>query len=123
MGIPQRELKRQSDIFILCVSSTHAVVPQGFFLAIISANVETSNPEQELAPAYQLLGPIVDKFVAVSDRFEPVDDGSADRLYVTRSCDATSHFESVAEDVLDLYERITGERLDLTIPADLDQDD
>jgi len=121
--IPQRELKRQSDIFILSVSSTHAVVPQGMFLGIISANVETSNPEQELAPAYQLLGEIVDKFVQVSDVYEPTDNGAQDLCFVSRSCDATSHFESVAEDVLSLYERITGERLDLTIPADLEEDE
>ena len=34
-----------------------------------------------------------------------------------------SHFETAANDVLSLYERITGEQLDMTISADTTQDD
>jgi len=38
---------------------------------------------------------------------------------VTKSYDATSHFESASDEVLELYERITGEKLDLNIePTD-----
>lgn len=42
---------------------------------------------------------------------EPVADGTKDQLYVSRSYDATSHFESVCDDVKDLYRRITGNEL------------
>ena len=34
-----------------------------------------------------------------------------------------SHFETSAQDVLSLYHRITGEELDMTVPADLDDED
>merc|ERR1711964_833068 len=118
--IPQRHLKRRSDIFVLMVSSAHCVVPQGRYLAIVSTTVETSTPELEIRPALDLLGPIVDMFTQVQDLYEPVDNGSQDNVFVSKSYDATSHFESVADDVLDLYTRITGEALDLTIPADLE---
>lgn len=122
--IPQRQLKRRSDVFILVVSSSHCVVPQGKFLAIVSTTVETSNPESELKPAYDLLGQVEAKFVTVSDMYVPTDDGAADNVFVSKSPDATSHFESVAEDVLDLYKRITGQELDMSIdPADLQQED
>jgi len=49
--------------------------------------------------------------------------GTADGLFVTKSYDATSHFESVADDVLDIYKRITGQELDMSIPADLEPED
>ena len=42
-----------------------------------------------------------------------------DGLFVTRSYDATSHFETSVDDVLELYTKITGETLDLTnLPPD-----
>ena len=38
---------------------------------------------------------------------------------MTKSYDATSHFESAGDEVLEMYERITGEKLDLNIePTD-----
>jgi Rab GDP dissociation inhibitor len=42
---------------------------------------------------------------------------------VTKSYDATSHFESASDEVLEIYERITGEKLDLTIlPSEEDDE-
>lgn len=55
-------------------------------------------------------------FITVNDTFEPVDDGKADSVFVSKSFDATSHFESACEDVLDLYKRIMGEELDFSKP-------
>ena len=58
-------------------------------------------------------------FVSVSDIQEPVHDAKGENLYITKSYDATSHFESSSKDVLALYEQITGEALDLNIqPGD-----
>jgi Rab GDP dissociation inhibitor len=38
---------------------------------------------------------------------------------VTKSYDPTSHFEMASDEVLEMYERITGEKLDLNIePTD-----
>jgi len=54
-------------------------------------------------------------FVSISNVHSPTDNGKKDNLYVTSSYDATSHFESASEDVLELYERIVGEKLDLNI--------
>jgi Rab GDP dissociation inhibitor len=120
--IPQRQLNRRSDIFILLVSSTHCVVPQGKYLAIVSTTVETSTPELELRPALDILGGVETMFTSISDLYIPTDAGQ-DGLFVSRSFDATSHFESVAEDVLDMWKRITGTELDMTIPADLGDDE
>ena len=65
--LPQKQLKRGSDIYITMVSSTHAVCAQGLKIAIISATVETNDPEAEIQPAVALLGGMLEMFVSVSD--------------------------------------------------------
>lgn len=107
------------DIYISMVSSAHAVCSKGLYIAMISTTVETDKPELEIRPALDLLGDILEMFVQISTIYEPTDNGKADNLYVTKSYDATSHFESASDEVLELYERITGEKLDLNIePTD-----
>jgi Rab GDP dissociation inhibitor len=96
------------------VSYAHAVCAKDLYIAIISATVETDDPEKEIGPAKDLLGSIREMFVQVSDIHEPTNDSKAENLYITKSYDATSHFESSDIDVLSIYERITGETLDLT---------
>ena len=55
----------------------------------------------------------------MSTLYAPVGSGRADNCYISRSYDAASHFETAATDVLALYERVTGEKLDMTISADI----
>jgi len=59
-----------------------------------------------------LLGPVKEKFITVSDMYAPVSDFS-NNVYITKSMDPTSHFETATEDVLRLYKLITGKELDL----------
>lgn len=49
------------DIYVLAVSYAHNVAQKGYFLAIVSALVETANPELEIKPGLDLLGPIEQK--------------------------------------------------------------
>jgi len=112
--IPQKEAKRKSDIYISMVSSTHNVCDNGKFIATVSTTVETSNPAQELDLGIKLLGPVLEKFISIEDTFTPTDDGSKDQIFISSSYDATSHFETTCEDVLEIYKRITGKDLDLT---------
>ena len=42
----------------------------------------------------------------------------SDRCFISESYDATSHFETVSDDVLAIYEAVTGEALDMNINAD-----
>lgn len=109
--IPQNQVKRRSDIYIGCISFAHNVVPKGKYVAIISTTVETNEPLKELKPAFDLLGPIAEQFVSVVDSFEPIEDGSKDKVFISKSYDATSHFETTCQDVLGLYKRITGKDL------------
>lgn len=97
------------------VSSAHAVCAKGFFIASVSALVETDKPELEIRPALELLGPVIEMFSEVTNLYEPISDGKSEKLFITKSYDPQSHFESASEEVMELYERITGEKLDLNI--------
>merc|ERR1711998_741012 len=95
----------------------------GMYVAIVSTTVETSDPIKELEPGFALLGTITERFDAVSEIREPVNDGKEDNCYISKSYDAASHFETTANDVLSLYTRITGEALDMSISAEMKDDD
>lgn len=114
--IPQRQVGRSNDIYIGCMSSEHCVCPEGYYIAICSTQVETNSPEAELQPAFNLLGEIMHTFTKVYDIFEPVEDGRSDNVFISKSFDATSHFETAVEDVLSLFERIMGEPLNYDEP-------
>jgi Rab GDP dissociation inhibitor len=118
--IPQRQTGRNSDIFIMLVSDIHQVCKKGFWVAVISTDVETNDPRKEIEPALAVIGKPCEMFVTVSDLYEPVQEGMPeDNIFVTKTLDATSHFESAAEDVLRIYKLITGKDLDLeNLPDD-----
>jgi len=109
--IPQNQVNRRNDIYIAMVSSTHNVCAKDIYVVIVSTIVETSTPELEIAPGLQLLGPIHEKFVTISPLYTPVASGESDNIFITRSYDATSHFETVVEEVNDVYKRVTGKDL------------
>ncbi|CAH1713189.1 hypothetical protein AGLY_000381 [Aphis glycines] len=112
--IPQNQVNRKSDIYVSLVSNTHQVSAQGWFIAMVSSKVETGNPELEIKPGLDLLGPIKQKFVSISDYYEPIDDGKDSKVFISKSYDATSHFETTCLDVLDIYKRATGEEFDFS---------
>ncbi|KAG0054607.1 Rab GDP dissociation inhibitor alpha [Gryganskiella cystojenkinii] len=109
--IPQNQVNRKNDIYIASISSNHRVCDKDHFLASVSTIIETENPEEEIQPGLALLGPIVDKFIQIADICEPIQDGKEDNVFVSKSYDATSHFETVCDDVKDLYKRVTGKDL------------
>jgi len=113
--IPGQQAKRHNDIYICCISYAHNIAPKGKFIAICSTTVETGNPEQELTIAYQTIGPVLEKFVSVVDQLEQTD-AAADAqkgLFVTSTYDATTEFETSCDDILAVFQRVTGEPLDL----------
>jgi Rab GDP dissociation inhibitor len=105
--IPQNQVGRKHDIYIAEVSGAHNVCAKGVHIAQVSTVVETSTPELELRPAMDLLGPIYDKFVSISSLEEPIGQGEEDNIFITRSLDATSHVETIVEDVRDVWRRAT----------------
>lgn len=121
--IPQSELKRQYDVYISMVSSAHQIAKKGKYVAIVSTMVETNNPEQEILPALNLLGPIEAKFNSVTDLLVPLDNGLKDNVFVTSCYDPSSHFQSTSEEVLNIWRTINGTELDLNVNLEeLDED-
>jgi len=49
------------------VSYSHLICAKGIFVAIISAQVETDKPEEEIQVPISLLGDVLEMFVSVSD--------------------------------------------------------
>ncbi|KAF8822979.1 putative rab GDI alpha [Cardiosporidium cionae] len=116
--IPQKQLERHNDIYIMMVSSAHGVALKGKYIAIISTVVETDDPQREIAPALELIGTIEEKFFYVSDMHQSTCNGVKDNVYVSDSFDASSHFESASDDVLRIWKEMMGEDLDLSVNAE-----
>lgn len=114
------------------VSSAHNVCPKGYYIAIVSTIAETTaNHHLELAPGFERLGRIEEKFMgAPIPLYEPLESGVNDGIFISRSYDATSHFETttgesqlldlaghgfgltrVVDDVKNIYQRAQGEEL------------
>ena len=51
------------------------------------------------------------RFVTVSSIYTPTSTGESDNIFITRSYDATSHFETVVEDVQNVWKRMIGKDL------------
>jgi len=111
--IPQSQVGRKNDIYIAMVSSTHNVCPKGYYIAIVSTVAETTaNHHLELKPGLERLGKIEEQFMGPPiPIYEPIADGASDRVFISKSYDASSHFETMTEDVRDVYRRAEGKEL------------
>ncbi|KAL6941295.1 Rab GDP dissociation inhibitor alpha [Hanseniaspora osmophila] len=116
--LPQNQIGRNHDIYIAMVGESHHVSGKNYYLAIVSTIVETKEPLKELEPALKLLGEIEDKFVGISKLMKPKEDGTKDNIFISKSYDASSHFESMTDDVKDIYFRINGSPLVLKTRQD-----
>uniref|UniRef100_A0A8C5PEN6 Rab GDP dissociation inhibitor n=1 Tax=Leptobrachium leishanense TaxID=445787 RepID=A0A8C5PEN6_9ANUR len=125
--IPQTQVNRKSDIYVCMVSCAHCVASDGKYVAIISTTVETENPDKEIQPALDLLEPIDQKFVTIADQYIPKHDGTKNQIFISRSYDATTHFETTCDDIKDIFQRMTGATLDfkdmLNVDTKMDKED
>jgi Rab GDP dissociation inhibitor len=108
--LPNAELKRKNDIYISCVSDTHEVAPKGHYIVLVSTFVETANPKAELQPGLALLGNVLHQFWSVDPVYVPTNNYKEEGIHISNSYDATSHFETIANDVIRIYREVTGEQ-------------
>ncbi|KAJ9625118.1 Rab GDP dissociation inhibitor alpha [Taxawa tesnikishii (nom. ined.)] len=111
--IPQSQVGRKNDIYISMVSWAHNVAPKGYYIAIVSTIAEgSSNHHLELQAGFDRLGRIEEKFMGPPiPIYEPLESGVNDNIFISKSYDATSHFETVTDDVKDIYRRAEGQDL------------
>ncbi|XP_063718856.1 rab GDP dissociation inhibitor beta-like [Symsagittifera roscoffensis] len=111
---PASQLNRKTDVYICCVSSAHAVASKGKYIAVVGATVETEQPEEEVKSVLHILGSLAcEPFIYVQDLYRPTDLGRESKVFITKSYDATTHFETTCDDIESVYERCTGQKLDL----------
>ncbi|AAZ10501.1 RAB GDP dissociation inhibitor alpha, putative [Trypanosoma equiperdum] len=111
--IPQKELKRKNDVYILQLGANNKVCPPGYYIAIIGTTVENvADPMMDIQPGLKVIGSTIETFVSVSDLYEPLDDGTASKCFISNSFDPATHFESAAGNILDLFKRIHGKPFD-----------
>ena len=121
--IPSNQCGRESDIYVAVLSNQNQVAAKNYYIGFVSTTVHTNNPEQELKTGLALLEPIVKKFVSVKDVYHPNHDGKKSQIFISKSYDATSHFETTCADIKDIYQRIHGEAFDFeAIKAKLDDE-
>ncbi|KAI6701616.1 hypothetical protein NL676_015940 [Syzygium grande] len=113
--LPQKQLGRKSDMYLFCCSYAHNVAPKGKYIAFVTAEAETNNPQRELKPGIELLGPVDEIFFDIYDRYVPTNNHEVDNCFISTSYDASTHFENTVTDVLAMYSRITGKVLNLSV--------
>ncbi|KAI7548326.1 hypothetical protein D0864_01948 [Hortaea werneckii] len=111
--IPQSQVGRKHDIYIAMVSSAHNVCPKGYYIAIVSTIAETeANHHLELQPGLERLGKIEEQFMGPPiPLYAPKESGEKDNVFISKSYDASSHFETMTDDVRDIYRRAEGQEL------------
>jgi RAB protein geranylgeranyltransferase component A len=84
------------DIYIAVVGAAHAVCPKGYYVAIVSTIAEgQSNHHLELQPGIDRLGRVLELFQGPPiPLYEPLESGQQDKVFISKSYDATSHFET-----------------------------
>ena len=94
--IPQSQVGRKHDIYIAMVSGAHNVCPKGYYIAIVSTIAETdANHHLEIQPGLERLGKIEEKFMGPPiPIYEPLESGASDNIFISKSYDASSHFET-----------------------------
>ncbi|KAJ8373588.1 hypothetical protein SKAU_G00041680 [Synaphobranchus kaupii] len=109
--IPQNQVNREHDIYVCMISYAHNIATQGKYVAIVSTTVETSDPESEIKPALALLEPVEQKYEpTISTALLIL--GTESQLFISRTYDATTHFETTCDDIKDIYKRMTGTDFD-----------
>lgn len=99
------------------VSSAHNVCPKGYYIAIVSTIAENdANHHIELEPGFERLGAIEEKFMGPAiPLYEPLDDGAKDNIFISKSYDSTSHFETTTGKFSSLNKQIKNKQAPLIL--------
>ena len=77
--------------------------------------VETDNPAKEIQISIDIFEPALEIFDKVIDIYHPIDTNFKRSIYIIFSFDPQSHFENDTDNVIYIYEIITGAKLDLNL--------
>lgn len=114
---------RKSDIYISCVSHEQKIAPKPVHVVMISGNVSSDDEKtakSELKVARALVGKALQEFFEVSPLYAPSGEVGKDNVWISSSYDATSHWQTTISEVLAMFTKMTGKKVDLnkTITAE-----
>lgn len=69
--------------YLFCCSYSHNVAPKGEYIAFVLTEAETDNPQVELKPGTDLLGPVDEIFFDTYDRYEPTNQPDVDHCFIS----------------------------------------
>ena len=110
LTIPGNEMKKIYDTYVLVTGEEHETAPSGWFVVHASTVLETENPKQEIERALMKLQNVRYLSVRIEDAFCG-DFGMDDKIFISSSSDYTMSWDSVCDDVMRLYEKITGKNI------------
>lgn len=69
--------------YLICSSYAHIVASKGKYIAFVTTEAETENPEVELKPGIDLLRPVEQMFIDTYERFVPTNNHEADNCFIS----------------------------------------
>jgi hypothetical protein len=84
-----------------CISLTFLLCSDP--LTVLCHSLPLTNSLAKLGPAR--------RFISITPLYAPTSPGTDSNIFITKSYDATSHFETVVDDVFDVWQRVMGEKL------------
>ncbi|KAH0572625.1 Rab GDP dissociation inhibitor [Spironucleus salmonicida] len=112
--IPGSQCDRDDDIYVTTQGFNHRTTPKNLCIGFVSGQVQ-GNDQKELKAGFELLNQagILKSFYRTTDIYVPKPEAKDMNIFISKSYDATSHFESTIKDALEMYTLISGEVLDL----------
>ena len=119
--IPQNQIGRNNDIFILQLGYGHCVCKKGYYFVVISTYDDGNDINKQLASAMKIIGNTLECFDKVYSYYEPIDKSFNENIYISNSLLPQSHFENDFEDIIDEFQKITEGKLQIDlIPNNLE---
>ena len=110
--IPQSQIKRDYDIFILQLGYGHCICKKGYYIVVISTFDDGNDINKQLAPAMEIIGNALECLDKIYPYYQPIDNSFKDNIYISNSLLPQSHFENDFDDIINEFQKITETKLD-----------
>ena len=109
--IPQNQIGKKNDIFILQLGYGHCITKKGYYAVFISTFDDETDINKQLAPAMEIIGNTLECFDKIYSYYEPIDNSFNNNIFITNSLLPQSHFENDFDDIIDIFQKITDSKL------------
>lgn len=89
--------------YLFCCSYSHNIAPKGKYIAFVSTEAETDDPETELKPGIDLLGPVEETFFDTYDRYEPANQHDVDNCFISTVSTLTFSFDLKIDSIFNCF--------------------